>query len=331
MTSTLKDILHDPDQSSTSLFQDSNYYDSDSYLNLTSNKNQTDYFTLFNTNSRSLLKHKSEYDVLFQALDSHLSFDMLSFTESWLDEKIEELVTFDGYVPITRHKFPNKEGGGIAVYLKNDKKYKIRHDLSFCGNKTHLYDGIFIEIINPNSTNGNILIFVMYRTPSHNSVPEFTADLNAILEKVKHEKKRTVITGDLNIDLLKYNSNNQTSNFLDMLISNNLTPRITLPTRITHTSATLIDHIFSNSDLNKSIAGTITTDITDHYCNFIHINTKLNKHETPKYIRYRKQDVRSIDNFNNALANTDWSCITQMTDPNSAYESLINTYTALMD
>ena len=56
-----------------------------------------------------------------------------------------------------------------------------------------------------------------------------------------------------------------------MLIANNLTPRITLPTRITDNSATLIDH----TDINNSVAGTITIGITYHYSNFIILDHKF--------------------------------------------------------
>jgi len=314
-------------------FEDSLYYDTESFTNLVQEKNPSEYFTIFNTNARSLLRHKSEYEVLFQALSKNFNFkfDLISFTESWLDDEIETLVKFDGYTPITKHKTPKKEGGGIAVYIKDHIKYKLRTDLEFPRSKANLYDGVFIEVPNQCLNESNTLICIIYRTPSHNSINEITTDLNSILDKIKSESKTVIITGDLNIDLLKYNTHNQTTQFIDMLISNNLTPRVTLPTRITHTSATLIDHMFSNVDHNKSVAGTLKTDITDHFCNFIFMHSKLDKPTHPKYITYRKQDKSSLDNFNNALLNTNWSHVTMKTDPNAAYETFLNTYTNLMN
>ena len=177
----------------------------------------------------------------------------------------------------------------------------------------------------------NTLVFVIYRTPSHNSIPQITADLNDILERVKHENKTVIITGDLNIDLLKHSQHNQTNQFIDMLIANNLTPRITMPTRITNSSATLIDHMFSNIDSDKAIAGTLKTDITDHYCNFIFINFEAEKQSHPKHVTYRKQDKKSLENLNAALQNTNWSNVLNLTDPNMAYENFLSTYTDLMN
>ena len=47
---------------------DSKYYDIDSYVKLFDDNNLIDHFNIFSTNSRSLPKHKSDYDVLFHAI-----------------------------------------------------------------------------------------------------------------------------------------------------------------------------------------------------------------------------------------------------------------------
>ena len=324
------DVFQDHDQDSLNLFHNSHYYNSDTFSNVLKDKNPHEYLTLFNTNSRSLLKHKPEYEVLFQALNTHqnFTFDLISFTESWLDEELEKLINIAGYTPVTKHKTPKKEGGGIAVYIKQNIKFKLRNDLNFPANNINLYDGIFLEVL---GSKCNTLIFVMYRTPSQNSIPQLTADLSGILERVKHENKTVILTGDLNIDLLKHNQHNQTNKFLDMLISNNLTPRVTMPTRVTNSSATLIDHMFSNIDSDKALAGTLKTNITDHYCNFILVNFKTETQSYPKYTTYRKQDKKSMENFNTALLDTDWSNVLNLTDPNDAYDKFLNTYSDLMN
>jgi hypothetical protein len=327
---SLINILNENDSDSPSLFHDSDYYDIEKFTTLVSQKDSRENFSLYNTNARSLLKHKSEYEILFQALrECSFDFDLITFTESWLNDDLETLADISGYTTITKHKTPNKEGGGIAAYLKDSIKFQLRPDLQFPNEKENLYSGIFIEIIN--SDYKNILVFIIYRSPSHNSICDLTTDLNNILDRVKHENKSIIITGDLNIDLLKYSSHPQTTQYTDMLISNNLIPNITKPTRVTHTSATLIDHIFSNIDPSKSTSGTLKTDITDHYSNFFFFKTKPMKAVNPKYITFRKQDIQSLKNFENALTNTDWTHVLEKDDPNDAYNCLSETYTGLMD
>ncbi len=65
------------------------------------------------------------------------------------------------------------------------------------------------------------------------------------------------IMGDLNINLLNHTSHNATS-------THSLIPLITLPTHITQTSATLLDHIFSNSDPESKECGIIYSSLSDH-------------------------------------------------------------------
>ena len=65
--------------------------------------------------------------------------------------------------------------------------------------------------------------------------------------------------GDFNIDLLNYTTDNKVSEFLDKMCSSSLLPLITHPTRISKTSQTLIDNIFSTIISDDSKTGNITS------------------------------------------------------------------------
>merc|ERR1712175_51052 len=73
--------------------------------------------------------------------------------------------------------------------------------------------------------------------------------------------------GDVNIDLIK-EDDPKVSCYLNNYFENNFIPCITLPTRITYHSATLIDHIFIKSPKkyiqNKCSSGYLITDLSDH-------------------------------------------------------------------
>ena len=70
--------------------------------------------------------------------------------------------------------------------------------------------------------------------------------------------------GDFNLNLMNYESHQQTSEFLDIMYSNMLLPLITRPTRIISYTATLIDNIFTNHLENYLFSGLLFTDISDH-------------------------------------------------------------------
>ena len=63
------------------------------------------------------------------------------------------------------------------------------------------------------------------------------------------------------------------------MLSHNFSPNITIPTRLSNKSMTLIDHIMTRlpkSKINSTIiAGNLISDISDHLPNFSIININL--------------------------------------------------------
>ena len=82
---------------------------------------------------------------------------------------------------------------------------------------------------------------------------KFNNDLmNTLLKELILENKPSIITGDFNLNLIKYMQNTGVNQFLENILSKNFIPQITLPARITENTATLIDNIFTNSYKHNS-------------------------------------------------------------------------------
>ena len=76
--------------------------------------------------------------------------------------------------------------------------------------------------------------------------------------------------GDYNINLLNNDTHKGTHEFVDDLFANSFKPLIDKPTRVTSTSSTLIDNIFSNDlQCNAQHQGILYTDISDHFQYFL--------------------------------------------------------------
>ena len=71
------------------------------------------------------------------------------------------------------------------------------------------------------------------------------------------------LCGDFNIDLLKLNVKDHYNTFFNNLIAAGYFPRISLPTRITNHSATLLDNIYS-TELDSNESGILVNNISDH-------------------------------------------------------------------
>ena len=100
---------------------------------------------------------------------------------------------------------------------------------------------------------------------------------------------------------------------------------ITKPTRITSTSATLIDHIFTN-DMSTSNSGIIIADISDHFGSFYIAHTKHLTHASDTTLFRRKYSQRNIDKFVNDLDLTDFTDVTHLDCPNEAYNVFIDKF-----
>ena len=90
------------------------------------------------------------------------------------------------------------------------------------------------------------------------------------------ENKICYLLGDYNINILNYSSHVHTAQFVDMMSSSGFMPLITRPTRVTATSATLIDNIFTNNlmDISHSLQGLFITDVSDHFPIF-HVSRRM--------------------------------------------------------
>ena len=74
--------------------------------------------------------------------------------------------------------------------------------------------------------------------------------------------------GEFILDLLKTDSDQDISDFNDFLCSFGFRPLILQPTRVTASTASLIDNIFINSLETESIGGNLTTSLSDHFSQF---------------------------------------------------------------
>ena len=117
----------------------------------------------------------------------------------------------------------------------------------------------------------------------------FNTSFSQLLQKIKRENKNSTITGDFNLNLLNYAKNIGNFEFLESVFSDNFTPQINLPTRITGTSSTLINNILINSQ-NVYMSGNLTTSISDHHPQFTIMKNLLSNTLIKKDVKTLKRD-----------------------------------------
>ena len=181
---------------------------------------------------------------------------------------------------------------------------------------------VFVEI--QNAPNKNIIVGCLYRPPNSN-VSTFNETIGDLLKLLNYKKLPVYILGDFNIDLLKYNTHNPTSEFVNTIFSESFIPLINRPTRVTETSATLIDNILTNQHDVISLNGIIPTDISDHFSVFHVHNCEITNYidNDSKYNKYLIND-KTLHNFNELLKQKSWHNVLECCDPNEAYKKFNN-------
>ena len=172
--------------------------------------------------------------------------------------------------------------GGALLYISNKHDFVERADLQMY--KTKELESVFVEI--PNPTGKNYIVGCIYRHPNMDITEFIDIYLNRLFEKIKKEKKEIILLGDFNINLMNFENNKETNDYLELITTNSLIPLILKPTRITSHSQTLIDNILTNITEKKVVAGNITTSISDHLMQFAIFQTdtaKRREETTPKH------------------------------------------------
>ena len=287
-------------------------------------------FSIFHLNIASLSKHKDELETILSMLN--YKFDTIGILETKIRNGIAPTydINIKGYNTLSTPT--ESEKGGTILYIADHLKYKIRKDIDSLMYKSNELESVFIEIINPNKK--NILCGCIYRHPSMD-LSEFNEKyLGPLMEKITNENKTIFLLGDFNIDLMKSETEMNTQNFFDMITSNLMVPHIIYSTRISSTSKTLIDNIFSNS-LNFSLgtSGNLTLSISDHLAQFLIIPENYDC--LPKKHNIYKRDTKNFDreNFLLDILNIDWYSVTELHkgDPNHSFNTFEANINSVLD
>ena len=300
------------------------------------NLNQTrgDNFSVFSQNIRSLGNKIDDLQIYLNRVKT-LDFSIVALQEIWSINRDYELHGYQPLEYITRDmietvKRPNC-GGGVGLFVKSGLSYEILElTNSF---EEGVYESIWTLLTLPDKSKrivGNI-----YRP---NSAPK--GDLvkavdihNKILDQIKLDKRlrkyKLVIVSDFNVNILNFNTHEDTALYVDTQMSRGLLPVITKPTRIYQYSATLIDHIFVSPVDNPVSTGVLISDISDHMATYF-VEELGPCGENLEQCLYRKVDEKSLAIFREKLAQGEWENIPDH-DPEIYFQGFFKTLSDQID
>ena len=264
-------------------------------------------FSFMHINIRSLNSKLLEFIEFIKELK--VSFSVIIISEVWSTN----LGFFHNILPGYNLLFDlptDSHVGGVAIFHKSDLNVNIRSELKLSTSTSCKVENIWISL---SVNNLDIYLGALYRHPN-GDVEEFCTRLENTLANIP-SSKTVIVTGDFNFNLLLYDTNNQVKRYTDLLLMNSFLPVLLLPTRITGSSISLIDHVFiresiSTNSLPLSVkCGNILDDISDHLPNFCFISKPGSFNHTADRPLIRLYNDRSKKSFNSELQHINWDSI----------------------
>ena len=161
---------------------------SNSSCSMTDNLNLSHHLSFVHYNVQSI---SSKLDIIYSEL---LDFDILAFSETWLNPDIPtDDLLLDSFNKPERKDRPADSHGGVMVYVKEGLHYKRTQDLE--PNRTEC---ILIELINKTK---HVLFGVFYRPPNSDTA-YFSSIEDSFHLATDISINDIIITGDFNFNVL---------------------------------------------------------------------------------------------------------------------------------
>ena len=134
------------------------------------------------------------------------------------------------------------------------------------------------------------------------------SDYENLLKTVNVEKNKIIVGIDHNLDLLKYKTHTPTKKFVEMLYEFDQVPSITRPTRITKSSATLIDNIFIPTVMLPVVNSyLLIDDMSDHLPAITVLKNVELCAKTRRLIETRDTQPKNIECLKKELSEVNWA------------------------
>ena len=319
-----KRFVHDTLESGMNKTVDCNYYTEESMSDLLKmNKNA---FTMLNLNIRSLDRHFCEFVALLYNLDHPI--DVITLTEIGRKNVANRINMLSDRYNCEYILPKSKKCGGSCILVRKNFKYHVRNDLRLSFDET---EDVWLDL---EVNDQKVIVGSVYRHPGTN-LNEFQNEFEKTLQNIDKECCHSFIGGDFNLDGLKIETHRKTAEFYECLMTLNFIPTITLPTRITETTMTLIDNVFMKINENNvnsiMISGNLYSDISDHLPNFVILRNAKYKSIECTRPKVRIFGEKNMSNFMNAFNTSEWNDFFNTTDVNGLLSLFYEKFNTLFE
>ena len=278
--------------------------------------------SIISLNAQCIRAKFDDFQIAMNEINKKCHVSIVCIQESWLSsECCTKMFELPDYQLISKGKYCSNHGG-LLIYVHNDyycEPITIKED-------TIGWENLFVKVRHKSTGSKANIIGNIYRVPKEllSDFHLFQEEFDEALELLRTIRSPIYLCGDYNIDLLKINTKDHYNTFYNNLTAAGYLPRISLPTRITNHSATLIDNIFSTELCNNDSA-VIVNHISDHQmiCTYSTDTDKNYYAPRKRFIEIEKNDQQTLEKFLNKLKNSNITNLLNLdenADPNLNFD-----------
>ena len=279
--------------------------------------NSSEVFSSLSLNIRSLKKNCYNFRNFIKDVSTdQFQFSVIGLQEIWRKSNIN----LKNYHPLVSNERTERRGGGVGFYVKSNLKFQKIDNLSL------FVEGVFESIcLKIYCGKDRYRLVANFYRPPNSSIKGFNSKMQDFflrLDMEQHLKNavEVILLGDFNCNLLNHETHKDTNDFLNLFLSNSFLPLITLPSRVTDTSSTLIDNIWTNAKHDKFSSGLLLEHISDHLPIFyLQIKDANLRYKEKEMIRNLSDKNR--EKFREELLLHNWNPILSDNNPKSAFDS----------
>lgn len=236
--------------------------------------------------------------------------DILCITEHWLNSN-ELMFNFSNHQVGSAFTRVNSIHGGSLIILNKQLRFKeLKEIVSLSIERTIELSAVELE---------QYIVVCVYRPPL-SQFELFEEIMDNVLFKLLKSSKKIIVCGDFNINILE--SYTLSHRLLSLFKSHNLLNVFMEPTRITTTSSTCIDNVFTDqTPISKSVISNLESD---HLGQLVKVKN-INKAITRRKITLVPVTLNRLERMRNVLVQ-ELPFLPNYLNPNEMYTSFFNTF-----
>jgi hypothetical protein len=277
------------------------YLDIDSFSKYQTNNENS--INILSMNIQSINNKMDELKAFLSCLhkgNTQFVIQVICIQECWLEDKKGKdinslnLLKLPNYQLYFKGSSIHSHKGGLITYIHSSvTSHKLKF---FTDSPSETWEGLTVEITSDH--NKKYKIHNVYRPPRNNH-DGFIKEFTPYMRKIKTDNTDNIICGDMNYNLLSVFNNAKAKEFLDVMTTNKLLPKITLPTKYNNKTCNLYDHFFTkiNGLSQRTDACILEPKLADHQPVMTSIGTILRNTTKPEYRMTNDYSNENVEKF----------------------------------